>query len=42
VRRVLYPLQMKHVDLTITRNALALPENAAYKLPYTKSVSPQF
>jgi hypothetical protein len=39
---VLYPLQMKHVDLTITRNGLALPENAAYKLPYKKSEPPVF
>jgi hypothetical protein len=36
------PLEMHYVDLTITRNALALPENAAYKLPYSKAEPPVF
>lgn len=36
------PLWMSYVDLTITRNALALPENAVYNQPYTRGEAPVF
>jgi hypothetical protein len=35
-------LQMSHIELNVTRNALALQENAVYSLPYIKAAAPAF
>jgi hypothetical protein len=35
-------LQMSHIELNVTRTALALSVNAEYRLPYNKTPTPQF